>query len=162
MELCTVKYKQLTVPTALDNLYVTILGILSTLFGGLNIFQFLFYRSEKKKSEAEAESANIDAKQKNIDLQQDQFDYLLDKLTKYQNDYFELAEKLQEEANRHATEMQETTQRFTSIINEKCNEIAELKSKIIYFKNLRCYNTNCPHRMSQNPKDFIKENNEVS
>ena len=123
-----------------------ILGLIATACGGLNIFQLIWWRSEKRKLAAEADSATADAKQKEIDLQQDQYDYLLEKLSKYQQDYFALADK-----------MQESTHTYLQTINAKCNEIAELKSKLIYFKGLRCYKSDCSMRIKCNPKD--KENN---
>lgn len=135
-----------------------IITIVASLLGGLNVFQFICWRSEKKKHEAEAASAELDAKQKSMDLSQDQFDYLLNKLTDYQRDYFKLADQLKDEAQRHANEMAETTKKFSIIINDKCNEIAELKSKIIYFKNLRCYKTDCPYRMGTNPDSKNNKN----
>lgn len=127
--------------------------ILTTLLGGLNVFQLLWWRAEKKKHQAEADSASVDAKQKGIDLQQDQYDFLLEKLSKYQQDYFELADKMKETTDKHTGEIQEVNQKFSQIIYDKCNEIAELKSKIIYFKGLRCYKSDCSLRIKFNPKD---------
>jgi len=40
----------------------TILGILAALFGGLNIFQFIFFRYTKKEYWARAEQAAVEAK----------------------------------------------------------------------------------------------------
>ena len=40
----------------------TILGIVAGLFGGLNILQFIFFRSTKKEYQARAEQAAIEAK----------------------------------------------------------------------------------------------------
>lgn len=37
------------------------LGILTTLFGGLNIFQWLTFRSYKRKANSEADKSEIDA-----------------------------------------------------------------------------------------------------
>ncbi len=39
----------------------TILGILAALFGGLNVFQLIFFRATKKKYEAEGEVAHAEA-----------------------------------------------------------------------------------------------------
>lgn len=39
----------------------TLLGILTALFGGLNIFQFIFFRATKKKYEAEGDMAHAEA-----------------------------------------------------------------------------------------------------
>lgn len=40
----------------------TLLGILAALFGGLNIFQFIFFRYTKKEYWARAEQAAVEAK----------------------------------------------------------------------------------------------------
>lgn len=132
--------------------------ILTYIFGTTSVLEFLYIGSEWKKRNAEAESAKTDSKQKSIDLQQDQYDYLLEKLTKYQEDYFALGEKMKEETNRHANEMSEATMRFMATINDKCNEIAELKSQIVYFKGLRCYRSECQVRIRTNPKDHEPSN----
>ncbi|MEL5896297.1 hypothetical protein AAE250_22745 [Bacteroides sp. GD17] len=119
-----------------------ILGIIATSLGGLNIFQIIYFRTQRDKLRAEADDATIGAKKKDIDLQQDQYDYLLSKLSKYQEDYFALLDKVQSEARNHS-----------EVINTKCNEISELKSKIVYYKGLRCYKSDCSGRIGQNPKD---------
>lgn len=119
-----------------------ILGIIATSLGGLNIFQIIYYKTQRDKLQAEADGATVEAKKKDIDLQQDQYDYLLSKLSKYQEDYFALFDKIQNEARIHS-----------EVINTKCNEIAELKSKIVYYKGLRCYKSDCSTRIGQNPKD---------
>lgn len=130
-----------------------ILSIATTLFGGLNIFQLVFWRSERKKHNAEASSADTDAKQKEIDLHQDQYDFLLQKLSDYQKEYYDLAEKLKKATTEHYNEIEDMNRKFSLLINDKCNEIAVLKSKLIYFKGLRCYDSACPKRISVNPKD---------
>ena len=63
-----------------------ILGILATSLGGINIFQFVYYKTQRDKLRAEADTATTEAKQKDIDLQQDQYDYLLSKLSQFQRD----------------------------------------------------------------------------
>lgn len=119
-----------------------ILAVLATSLGGINIFQFVYYKTQRDKLRAEADTAVTQAKQKDIDLQQDQYDYLLSKLSQFQKDYIELQEKVQSEARTH-----------TETITTKCNEIAELKSKIIYYKGLKCYKSDCSLRIITNPKD---------
>ena len=49
-----------------------ILTIATTLLGGLNVFQMIFWRIEKRKMVAGASALETEAKQKGIDLQQDQ------------------------------------------------------------------------------------------
>ena len=119
-----------------------LLGVLVTSLSGINIFQFIYYKTQRDKLRAEASAATSEAKHKDIDLQQDQYDYLLAKLTKFQTDYFELLTKVQSDSREH-----------TEVINSKCNEIAELKSKLIYYKGLKCYKSDCSLRIVTNPKD---------
>lgn len=52
----------------------TVLGIVAVLFGGLNIFQFLFFRSTKKEYEAQAAQAEIKAKDARFESLQRQID----------------------------------------------------------------------------------------
>lgn len=118
-----------------------ILTIATTLLGGLNVFQMIFWRIEKRKMVAGASALETEAKQKGIDLQQDQYDYLLEKLSKFQSDYFELLEKVQKDAKGHA-----------ELINVKCNEIAELKSKLTYYRGISCYKSDCSTRILRYPK----------
>jgi len=50
----------------------TLLGILAAIFGGLNIFQFIFFRSTKKEYWARAEQAAVEAKDARFDSLQKQ------------------------------------------------------------------------------------------
>lgn len=118
-----------------------IVDIVMALLGGLNIYQFVFWRIQRDKYRAEADSVQTDARQKRTDLMQDQYDYVFSQLGKLQNEYMELQEKVRREANEHS-----------DVIMTKCNEIAELKSKVVYYKGLRCYRSDCGIRISVNPK----------
>lgn len=124
----------------------TLLTIAVALFGGLNIFQFIFLRATKQKYEAEASKASTEAKHERIDLQQDQYDYVNAQLTKIQEEYYTLADRYRSTMSEHLKE-----------IDGKCNEIAQLKSKLSYFKGLRCYRSACGNRMWENPD----KNNEL-
>lgn len=126
----------------------TILSILVALLGGVNIFQFLFLRSTKKKYEAEAEKVKTAADHDKLDLHQDQYDYVNAQLTKIQQEYYDLASRYRETMTAHLLE-----------IDGKCNEIAELKSKLTYFKGLRCYRSDCPTRTQESPyREHMKPN----
>ncbi|MCQ2058659.1 MAG: hypothetical protein MJY71_02375 [Bacteroidaceae bacterium] len=117
-----------------------ILPILIALLGGANVFQFLFFRSTQKKYAADAKVAETQAEHGRVDLQQDQFDYVNTQLSKIQQEYYELAAKYRETMTQHLQE-----------IDEKCNEIASLKSRLVYFKGLRCYCSECANRIQENP-----------
>lgn len=127
----------------------TILSIALALFGGLNIFQFIFFRATKQKYEAEAQKEKTEAEHGRIDLQQDQYDYVNAQLTKIQEEYYTLADRYRSTMSQHLKE-----------IDGKCNEIAQLKSKLSYFKGLRCYRSACANRLWENPdkKDKTNEN----
>ena len=127
----------------------TLLGIALALFGGLNIFQFLFFRATKQKYEAEAQKEKTEAEHGRIDLQQDQYDYVNAQLTKIQEEYYTLADRYRSTMSQHLKE-----------IDGKCNEIAQLTSKLSYFKGLRCYRSACANRLweNQDKKDKANEN----
>ncbi len=124
----------------------TLLSILVTLFAGLNVFQFIFIRITKRKYAAEAAKAEAEAGQLQTDLHQDQYDYVNEQLSKIQKEYYDLAARYRETMTQHLME-----------IDVKCNEIAELKSKLVYFKGLRCYCSDCDRRVKDSPykKDEI-------
>lgn len=123
----------------LDNL---IYPLLLAIFGGLNILQLIFPRKTKRQIEAKTKSSEIDSQQKAADLMQDQYDYVLKQLTKFQTEYFNLLETVQE-----------SSRAYTETIEQKCNEIAELKSKIAYFRGIRCYRCDCSRRIEKYEPD---------
>lgn len=116
------------------------LSIIIALLGGVNIFQIFFLRSTKKKFAAEAEKASTEAQKDKVNLQQDQYDYVNEQLSKIQGEYYNLADKYRKTMTDHLQE-----------IDGKCNEIAELKSKLIYFKGMRCYKSDCSVRILDSP-----------
>lgn len=123
----------------------TLLSIIIALLGGVNIFQIFFLRSTKKKYAAEAEKAHTEAQKGKVNLQQDQYDYVNEQLSKIQGEYYSLADKYRKTMTDHLQE-----------IDGKCNEIAELKSKLVYFKGLRCYRSDCGERIRESPyKDSL-------
>lgn len=119
-----------------------ILAILTLLFGGTNIVTLLMIRQEKRKAKAEASEKETDAKRKSYELVRDQADNLMENLDKVQREYMELQGQVRDQATKYTTE-----------IIEKCRQIGELKSQVIYFKGIRCYKTDCSYRISKNPQD---------
>lgn len=125
----------------------TVLEIGLSLLGGLNIFQFIFFRKTKRRLEAETAKTEIETAQAKVDLHQDQYDYVSEQLSKIQQEYYDLAARYRETMTEHLKE-----------IDQKCNEIAELKSKLVYFKGLRCYRSDCAERIKESP---YKKNREA-
>lgn len=131
----------------------TILTLITVLLGGCNIFQVIWWRSERQKHQAEADAATMDVKQKNQEMKQDQYEFIMEKLAKFQNDYMEISEQLKTEARRHIDEISEVERKYQGIINDKCEEMADIKAQLNYFKAIRCYDKDCKHRITNNPKE---------
>lgn len=117
-----------------------LLGIITSLLAGMNVLQFIFWRKTKRKYEAETAKTEVETEQAKTDLHQDQYDYVNEQLSKIQQEYYDLAARYRETMTKHLME-----------IDEKCNEIAELKSKLVYFKGLRCYRSDCNIRIKESP-----------
>lgn len=113
----------------------TILSIIVALFGGANILQFLFFRSTRRKVQAEALEAQTDAKQKAVDLHQDQYDYVSTQLSSLQEQYYSLTQKYRETLIAHLAE-----------VDEKCEQIAALQKTATRLKQISCTNHECKER----------------
>lgn len=124
----------------------TFLPNLLSFAGGGGLVGFVSLKYEQKKSKAEAEKVQTAADHDRLDLHQDQYDYVNAQLSKIQQEYYDLASRYRETMTAHLLE-----------IDAKCNEIAELKSKLTYFKGLRCYQSDCPSRVKESPyRDHAK------
>lgn len=132
--------KQNKMVEALTGFLPKIHGTLSNLLGLMLLSGFagylLFWNSEKKRRKALADTAAIEADKKGFDLRKDHFDLISEKFTQLQVDYFDLLEQIQRQSRKYIEE-----------INQKCSEISELKSQMMYYKGVRCYRTDCPNRV---------------
>lgn len=108
-------------------------------------------KSNKKKNDAEAESAELSNECKKHELQQDQYDYLQKTCDKYIKDYHDLESDFREQIGNLRTQMDNILKEKSQTISDKCTEIAELKAKVTYLKGIRCYNFTCQHRVKDNP-----------
>ncbi len=106
-----------------------VLGLVAALFGGLNIFQIIFWKAEKQKHQAEAFSAEADARQKSIDLQQDHYDFLQQKLSEWEKQYYDVVEKLQDTLKEKA-EMARQISELKAEVEKQNRQISELKKEI--------------------------------
>ena len=118
-----------------------LLIILTSLFGGLNIFQFFFFRAEKRKAFAQADSMDLENARKAREIHKDDYEHLSKKCDKLTQDYFLMLEKAQ----------------------KAMEEVSELKCEIAYLKGLRCYVTICPNRIQRkeyfnNTKNNVQQN----
>lgn len=129
-----------------------IIEILGILLGGGGIgslvtwaFQF---KSEKRIKEAEAEQSEKTVESMTTANDRDKFESMYVQITKMMQDYNNLSDDYR--SYRQVATVKERN--FQKKVDEKCQELAALKSQVQYLKGLRCYNTTCTHRMKTNPE----------
>ena len=142
---------------------IEILGlIIGGIVSGGGISYFFFWKAQKKKVNNEADEVGAEAAQKTFAVSKDQSEYLIEKLTQYQKDYYSLEDEHRTRMKSYQDEMAErekkfqddmiiSSREFSEKINAKCTEIAALKSEITYLKGLRCYKSDCLIRIKENP-----------
>lgn len=129
-----------------------IIEILGILLGGGGIgslvtwaFQF---KSEKRIKEAEAKQSEQTVESMATANDRDKFESMYVQITKMMQDYNNLSDDYR--SYRQVATVKERN--FQKKVDEKCQELAALKSQVQYLKGLRCYNTTCTHRMKTNPE----------
>ena len=129
-----------------------IIEILGILLGGGGIgslvtwaFQF---KSEKRIKEAEAQQSEKTVESMATANDRDKFESMYVQITKMMQDYNNLSDDYR--SYRQVATVKERN--FQKKVDEKCQELAALKSQVQYLKGLRCYNTTCPHRIKTNPE----------
>ena len=129
-----------------------IIEILGILLGGGGIgslvtwaFQF---KSEKRIKEAEAKQSEKTVESMTTANDRDKFESMYVQITKMMQDYNNLSDDYR--SYRQGATVKERN--FQKKVDEKCQELAALKSQVQYLKGLRCYNTTCSHRMKTNPE----------
>lgn len=128
------------------------LGLISA--GGLgSAITYLFtIKSKKRISEAEAEETELEVEHKRLDFQQDQYEYLQKQCDKYITDYHALESEFRNKVKELQEELNNIMITNQHEIQDKCIEIATLKSKMTYLKGVSCYNFTCPHRIKDEPQ----------
>lgn len=129
-----------------------IIEILGILLGGGGIgslvtwaFQF---KSEKRIKEAEAKQSEKTVESMATANDRDKFESMYVQITKMMQDYNNLSDDYR--SYRQGATVKERN--FQKKVDEKCQELAALKSQVQYLKGLRCYNTTCSHRIKTNPE----------
>lgn len=129
-----------------------IIEILSIVIGSGGISSFLTWlykrNADKRKAEAEAaQSEHLAESMKNANSK-DKFESMYVQITKMMQDYNNLSDDYRN--YRQGAVVKERN--FQKKVDDKCQELAALKSQVQYLKGLRCYNTTCPHRIKTNPE----------
>lgn len=129
-----------------------IIEILGILLGGGGIGSLVtwafHFKSEKRIKEAEAKQSEQTVESMATANDRDKFESMYVQITKMMQDYNNLSDDYR--SYRQGATVKERN--FQKKVDEKCQELAALKSQVQYLKGLRCYNTTCSHRMKTNPE----------
>ena len=129
-----------------------IIEILGILLGGGGIGSLVtwafHFKSEKRIKEAEAKQSEQTVESMATANDRDKFESMYVQITKMMQDYNNLSDDYR--SYRQVATVKERN--FQKKVDEKCQELAALKSQVQYLKGLRCYNTTCSHRMKTNPE----------
>lgn len=113
-----------------------ILAILTTLFGGLNIFQFLFLRSTKKEYEAKAEKAATDSSEAKHDYLVKRLESV-ERLYKQQGDMFDA---VRQDVLHMKLDLQEKDQKiimYETEIKSLTTKVARLEEELQAYKVIK-------------------------
>lgn len=129
-----------------------IIEILGILLGGGGIGSLVtwafHFKSEKRIKEAEAKQSEQTVESMATANDRDKFESMYVQITKMMQDYNNLSDDYR--SYRQVATVKERN--FQKKVDEKCQELAALKSQVQYLKGLRCYNTTCTHRIKTNPE----------
>lgn len=126
------------------------LAIISSGSLGAAITYVLTFKSKRIQAMAEAESTEVEVEHKKQDLKQDQYDFLQKTCDKYIKDYHTLENDFRKQLQTLRDEIDKISLEKSKAISDKCNEIAELKSKVTFLQGIRCYNFTCQNRIKNN------------
>ena len=131
------------------------LAIISSGSLGAAITYVLTFKSKRMQAMAEAESTELEVEHKKQDLKQDQYDFLQKTCDKYIKDYHTLENDFRKQLQTLRDEIDKISLEKSKAISDKCNEIAELKSKVTFLQGIRCYNFTCQNRIKNNTETDV-------
>ena len=131
------------------------LAIISSGSLGAAITYILTFKSKRIQAMAEAESTEVEVEHKKQDLKQDQYDFLQKTCDKYIKDYHTLENDFRKQLQTLRDEIDKISLEKSKAISDKCNEIAELKSKVTFLQGIRCYNFTCQNRIKNNTETDV-------
>ena len=139
----------------MQSLFDWALAIISSGSLGAAITYILTFKSKRLQAMAEAESTEVEVEHKKQDLKQDQYDFLQKTCDKYIKDYHTLENDFRKQLQTLRDEIDKISLEKSKAISDKCNEIAELKSKVTFLKGIRCYNFTCQNRIKNNTETDV-------
>ena len=126
-----------------------ILGIVLGSGGIGSLLTWIFhFKAEKKLKNIEVQRNEKSLENITNTVDRDKFEYMYVQITKMMQDYNNLSDDYR--TYRQSAVL--TERNFQKKVDEKCQELAALRSQIQYLKGLRCYNTTCPNRINFNPE----------
>ena len=139
----------------MQSLFDWALDIISSGSLGAAITYVLTFKSKRIQAMAEAESTEVEVEHKKQDLKQDQYDFLQKTCDKYIKDYHTLENDFRKQLQTLRDEIDKISLEKSKAISDKCNEIAELKSKVTFLQGIRCYNFTCQNRIKNNTETDV-------
>lgn len=139
----------------MQSLFDWTLAIISSGSLGAAITYVLTFKSKRIQAMAEAESTEVEVEHKKQDLKQDQYDFLQKTCDKYIKDYHTLENDFRKQLQTLRDEIDKISLEKSKAISDKCNEIAELKSKVTFLQGIRCYNFTCQNRIKNNTETDV-------
>lgn len=139
----------------MQSLFDWALAIISSGSLGAAITYVLTFKSKRIQAMAEAESTEVEVEHKKQDLKQDQYDFLQKTCDKYIKDYHTLENDFRKQLQTLRDEIDKISLEKSKAISDKCNEIAELKSKVTFLQGIRCYNFTCQNRIKNNTETNV-------
>ena len=139
----------------MQSLFEWALAIISSGGLGAAITYILTFKSKRLQAMAEAESTEVEVEHKKQDLKQDQYDFLQKTCDKYIKDYHTLENDFRKQLQTLRDEIDKISLEKSKAISDKCNEIAELKSKVTFLQGIRCYNFTCQNRIKNNTETDV-------
>lgn len=119
-----------------------ILGIAAALFAGLNIFQFIFFRSTKKEYEAKAQQAKVEAEKAETEAKDARHDYLvkrIESMEKMYNQQGEILDGLREKVLQLGEEKLASEQRIKQLEAENKTltaKVERLEAEVEAYKTI--------------------------
>lgn len=130
--------------------------------GGLGaaITYLATFKSNKRKAVADASQHEEEAKQSQIEtenklgiMERDRYEAMYSQINKMMQDYNDLSDEFRE----FRKQSSEQERKFIRKAQERYSQLTELKAEIKQLKNYACYNTECPHRVKNNPNNPLNK-----
>lgn len=105
------------------------------------------YKSRKRLEEELTKQAVIATENQHGIMERDRFEAMYKQITEMAQDYNELSDQFREyRKTARSIEIE-----FDNKLRDKSMELALLKDQIYYLKGLRCYRSECPQRIKEDP-----------